>query len=236
MRPATLVLLAVLSGCGTVVERIEPAEPRELSGAWNDTDSRLVSEEMVRDLGGWIEAYRLKHLRLPTLVVGEVRNLAKEPIGVATFMADIQRSFIGTQGVAFIASNEERGGAREERKDQDHHASEETRKPMGRERGADFLLTGTISAIVDRGDSTELRYYQVDLALIDLLDNSKAWAGQKKIKKAIRRPLLSDAAAEPWPERQPHRFASQGGGDQTRRASRIAHWECAKASPFPSCM
>ncbi|MGH7338641.1 MAG: penicillin-binding protein activator LpoB, partial [Myxococcota bacterium] len=61
MRPAlrqtlaALATLAALSACGTVIQRIEPGEPRELSGTWSDTDSRLVSEEMVRDLRGWVD-------------------------------------------------------------------------------------------------------------------------------------------------------------------------------------
>lgn len=242
MRPAILrqaiaaiATLAALSGCGTVVQRIEPGEVHDLSGTWNDTDSRLVSEEMARELRGWVEGYRLANQRPPTLVVGEVRNLAEEKIGVASFIGDIERAIADTRRVTFVASGEERAGARAERKDQDFHAAGATRKPMGHELGADYMLTGTISAIVDRNDWSEVRYYQVDLALVDLADNAKVWLGQKKIKKSVRRPPVSDAAMPEPLERAPQRFASTATRDETGRASRLTRWECTKPGPYISC-
>lgn len=232
---AAIAVLAALSSCGTVVQRIEPGEVRDLSGTWNDTDSRLVAEEMARELRGWVEGYRLANRRPPTLVVGEVRNLAEEKIGVASFIGDIERALADARRVTFVASDEERAGARAERRDQDFHATSATRKPMGRELGADYMLTGTISAIVDRSDWSEVRYYQVDLALVDLADNAKVWLGQKKIKKSVRRPPMSDAAMPAGLERAPQRFASAASGDETGKASRLTRWECTKPGPYISC-
>lgn len=232
---AAIAVLAALSSCGTVVQRIEPGEVRDLSGTWNDTDSRLVAEEMARELRGWVEGYRLANRRPPTLVVGEVRNLAEEKIGVASFIGDIERALADARRVTFVASGEERAGARAERRDQDFHAAGATRKPMGRELGADYMLTGTISAIVDRSDWSEVRYYQVDLALVDLADNAKVWLGQKKIKKSVRRPPMSDAAMPAGLERAPQRFASAASGDETGKASRLTRWECTKPGPYISC-
>ena len=76
---------------------------------------------------------------------------------------------------------------RSERKDQDLHASEETRKAMGQEIGADFMLKGTINTIIDAIADEQARFYQVDLTLIDLANNRKVWVGQKKIKKTIEK-------------------------------------------------
>jgi hypothetical protein len=107
-----------------------------------------------------------------------------------TFVADIERAMINSRKVQFVASRTERRPVREERKDQDLHASEATRKPMGQELGADFMLQGTISTIVDVAGKKQVRYYQVDISLINLADNRKVWAGQKKIKKLIKRSQL----------------------------------------------
>ena len=45
-------LLLLLTACGpsVSVERVSSDTATDLSGKWNDTDSRLVSEEMVRDM------------------------------------------------------------------------------------------------------------------------------------------------------------------------------------------
>ena len=57
----------------------------------------------------------------------------------------------------------------------------------GRELGADYLMGGEISQIIDQAGSDRVVYYQVDLQLIDLEKNTKVWLGQKKIKKLIER-------------------------------------------------
>jgi len=90
----------------------------------------------------------------------------------------------------FVASSEERKDVRQERGDQDLNASEETRNAMGQERGANFMLKGTISTILDTEGKKQVRFYQVDLNLISLADNRKVWVGQKKIKKYVTGPSV----------------------------------------------
>ena len=58
---------------------------------------------------------------------------------------------------------------------------------MGKEIGADFMLKGTINTIIDAISGEQVRFYQVDLTLIDLANNRKVWVGQKKIKKTIEK-------------------------------------------------
>jgi hypothetical protein len=99
----------------------------------------------------------------------------------------MERALINSGDVEFVASSEERQELRSERKDQDLHASEETRKAMGQEIGADFMLKGTINTIIDAIADEQARFYQVDLTLIDLANNRKVWVGQKKIKKTIEK-------------------------------------------------
>jgi hypothetical protein len=140
---------------------------------------------MVGDMleGNWLRE-RSGSTR-PAVIVGEIRNLSHEHINLVTFVSDIERAVINSGRVEFVASKTERQEIREERKDQDLHSSEDTRKAMGQERGADYMLQGTISTIVDASGKTQVRYYQTDLTLISLKDNRKVWVGQKKIKKLV---------------------------------------------------
>ena len=184
---AIIALASLLSACGPSVERIRPEETRDLSGMWNDTDSRLVSEEMINDCLSrpWISTFQSKNRKPPAVIVGTVRNLSHEHINVQTFTNDMERALINSGRVEFVASKTERGEIREERADQDVHASAESRKAMGQELGADYMLQGTINTIIDTDGKDQVRYYQVDLTLISLADNRKVWVGQKKIKKYI---------------------------------------------------
>jgi hypothetical protein len=188
-----LALTLAAAGCSTSVTRMEASEVKDLSGAWNDTDSQQVSEEMIKDVldRTWLREFTHTQNRQPAVIVGEVSNLSHEHINVNTFVADMERSLINSDKVQFVASSTERQEIRGERKDQDLNASEATRKAMGQEKGADFMLKGTINTIIDAEGKTQLRYYQVDLTLISLADNRKVWVGQKKIKKLVERSNLS---------------------------------------------
>lgn len=190
---ALLALALFMGGCATSVERVEVDKTVDLSGAWNDTDSQLVSAEMVQDVltRAWLEDFARTHKRQPAVIVGEVRNLSHEHINVNTFVSDLERAMINSNRVEFVASSTERQEIRDERKDQDLNATEATRKAMGAEKGADFMLKGTINTIIDASGKTQLRFYQVDLTLISLADNRKVWIGQKKIKKLVERSKLN---------------------------------------------
>jgi uncharacterized protein (TIGR02722 family) len=183
-----LILASLLvAGCGTKVTRIEADETVDLSGAWNDTDSRLVAEEMIADALShpWTSNFAGQTGRAPAVIIGTVRNFSHEHINMNTFVADIERALINSGRVDFFSSSDDRGEISEEILDNDLKSSEETRNEAGQEAGADFMLKGQINTIVDAQDDEQIRYYQVDLSLISLADNRKVWLGQKKIKKLV---------------------------------------------------
>lgn len=186
-----VIALAVtgLSACKQQVTRVESDTVTDLSGNWNDTDSRLVADEMVQDALSrpWLSRFNREQGKMPTVIVGQVRNLSHEHINTRTFIADIERALINSGEVSFVASSNERSEIRAERQDMDLNASEETRKAMGQEIGADFMLQGTINTIIDAIEGEQARFYQVDLTLIDLATNRKVWIGQKKIKKTVEK-------------------------------------------------
>lgn len=194
LRTLLLVLpLAVLAlGCSkkTTVTRLDPTTEVDLSGRWNDVDSRQVSEQFVDDIlhARWLERHDRDHDGAePVVIVGLVRNRSTEHIATETFTKDIERAFINSGMVRVVASSEEREGIRTERSDQQDFSSPETVKRFGRENGADYMLMGTINSIEDSEDGERVVFYQVDLELTDIETNEKVWLDQKEIKKHIGR-------------------------------------------------
>jgi uncharacterized protein (TIGR02722 family) len=189
-----VVIFAVLlfSGCGTSVERVDSDSTIDLSGAWNDSDSRLVAQEMIQDVLSrpWITDFTTRSGERPAVIVGTVRNLSHEHINLKTFVADMERELVNSGRVDFVASKDERGEIRDERLDQDLNARDDTRNAAGQELGADFMLSGQINTIIDAEGKQQVRFYQVDLTLISMADNRKVWLGQKKIKKLIKNPSI----------------------------------------------
>jgi uncharacterized protein (TIGR02722 family) len=185
-----LAVLLVASGCAsTKVSRVDTGSVTDLSGRWNDTDSRLVAETMVKEAVSepWLDAYTKAKGRDPIVIIGTIANRSHEHINVQTFISDLERELTNSRRVTFVAGKGTREEVREERRDQAVHALESTQKPPGKEFGADYMLRGTISTIEDELDGTKAVFYQVDLEMVDLSNNVKSWYGQKKIKKVIER-------------------------------------------------
>ncbi len=180
-----------LTGCATTkVTRVDAAEEVALTDKWNDTDSRLVADEMIADMLAypWVKRFYKEHPdKEPTIVVQRIRNKSTEHISASTFVNDIKRAVLRSGKASFIVSGDERQQTRAELREQDVYASEESRMEMGQERGANFALTGTIDSIVDQLDGTRVTFYQVDLKLVNLQTTLEVWNGQKKIKKVQKR-------------------------------------------------
>ena len=119
----------MLSGCGAskTVTRVEPDEQIDLSGDWNDTDSRLVAEEMIKDVLGrpWLGEFKGDKKRAPVVIVGTVRNRTSEHIATTAFIKNLERELINSGRVDFVANKEERQEVRDERTDQQEFSSAE---------------------------------------------------------------------------------------------------------------
>ena len=197
MRPARIYPLGIAAACialyagcgggGKVVSRIEPDKTVDLSGDWNDTDSRLVAQEMIQDVLSrtWIADFKSEKQRAPDVIVGTVRNRSDEHIQTIPFIKNLEKELINSGRVNFVANKEERTEVRDERADQQENASPESMKKFQKETGADFMLQGDITTIIDQEGGDKVKYYQVNLELVNIESNRKAWIGEKKIKKLV---------------------------------------------------
>ncbi len=188
-----LVALALLSlaGCAqeTRVTRVDSGVVTDLSGRWNDTDSRIVAESMVKEAleYPWLNNFSSSNRRQPVVIVGTIQNSSHEHINVNTFVTDLERELTNSQKVTFVAGKGDREELRTERKEQAMYSREDTQKAPGKEIGADYMMKGTIATILDEADGTKAVFYQVDLQMVDLENNAKVWYGQKKIKKVVEK-------------------------------------------------
>jgi penicillin-binding protein activator len=186
---ASVALALLILGCGEskTVTRIEPDQAVDLSGDWNDTDSRLVAETSIKDMltGAWLPDFKGAAKRTPVVIVGTIRNRTAEHIASTAFIKNLERELVNSGRVDFVASKEERTEVRDERTDQQEFSSQESLKKFQQETGADFMLRGDITSIIDQDGGSRVKYYQVNLELINIETNKKAWIGEKKIKKLV---------------------------------------------------
>jgi len=184
------VAIFLVFGCSTQrkVERVSPDSQIDLSGRWNDSDSKLAADELTRQILGekWLPRYEQAHNNeRPVLVVGLIKNKSHEHIDAETFIKDIERAIINNGSVRLVQAGDKREELRTERADQQDFASASTAKKWGLELGADFIVQGTINSIVDEYNKQKTVTYQINLELTDLETNEIVWIGDKKIKKLI---------------------------------------------------
>jgi penicillin-binding protein activator len=180
----------MLAGCGgRTVTRVDENTTIDLSGRWNDTDSRLVAEAMIQDCMNrpWLSRHQTdaKSSDRPVVIVGVIRNKTMEHIAIDTFIKDMERSFINDGRVRVVAESGARVDIRAERESMQGNVTPETLKKFGKELGADYVMMGTISQIIDEVEGQKVSFYQTDLELINAETNEKVWIGDKKIKKFI---------------------------------------------------
>lgn len=181
-------LTAILPACHTV-KRVDTDSTMDISGKWNDVDSRMTAEAMTEQLleDQWLKTYMGQHPgKKPVLIVGFVTNKSHEHIEAETFMKDLEKAIVKSKKTRLVQGGEKREAIRGERADQQNNASVSTMKKWGLEVGADFMIQGDINTIVDAYKRKKVVYYQVNLELTDIQSNEVVWIGEKKIKKYVK--------------------------------------------------
>lgn len=184
-----VVASLAFQGCNNTkqVTRVEEDSVIDLSGRWNDTDSRLVAEEMVSDMlmRPWLEEFEKGTGKRPVVIVGLIQNKSHEHIATDTYIKDIEKAILNSGKVRLVQAGDAREDLRKERADQNEFATSETAAKWGKELGADFILQGVVNSIVDSNNKQKVVFYQTDLELTNIQTNEKVWIGDKKIKKVV---------------------------------------------------
>src|SRR5262245_33537016 len=99
------ILMLTLTSCSTSVTRGPVEAPSDLSGRWNDTDSRLTAEALIKDAlsGPWSQRFTQLTGRTPAVGVGTVLNRTHEQLNTQTFMKDLERALMQSTQVQFVA-------------------------------------------------------------------------------------------------------------------------------------
>jgi len=179
----------IITSCSRQVTRVSTDQAIDVSGNRNNTDSRLVAEEMTQTIlgGKWLSSHlEEKQGKRPVVIVGVVQNKSHEHIDAETFVKDVEQSFIKSERVRLVQGGKKREELRAEKADQQDNATVSTMKKFGLENGADYILQGSINSIVDSHKRKKVVYYQVNLELTNIQTNEVVWIGDKKIAKYVK--------------------------------------------------
>jgi uncharacterized protein (TIGR02722 family) len=185
---AGVAILSINACTSQKVTRINSSEGVDISGRWNNTVSKEVSQSMVGTLleSPWVNDHLQQKGKKPVVIVGMVENKTHEHINTETFIKDVERSFESNQKVGVVQGGKEREEIRGERIDLQSNTSKSSIKKFGLENGANYILQGSINSIADSYKKDNLVCYQVILKLTNIETNEVVWTGDKKIINQLR--------------------------------------------------
>jgi PBP1b-binding outer membrane lipoprotein LpoB len=188
---ACLVGLAFFFGCASAPEVSRTDSQEDLSGYWNSNDVKIVCEDLVNQCLASpriIEAISVTG-RVPRIIVDPFRNESSEHINTAELASLMEIALDQSGRFSTVAGGQERQDIRREQEDQLAHASEDTAASIGAELGAEFRLSGTVSANVDRAGNRTSRAYTVRVYISDITTTERLWSGYNdSIRKTIVQP------------------------------------------------
>lgn len=182
-------LLFILSfSCSRSVTRITPETDIDLSGRWNDADSRKVADQMIYDLfnSDDFKNFATTKGSKPVIVVGYVRNKTSEHIDADNFIRKMEVVIHNSNVADVVESSDFRDEIRKERAEQQDFSDPATVKKFGKELGADLMLFGDMTSETDVYNKKRVVNYITTLFLTDIETNRRVWYGQHEIKKLVK--------------------------------------------------
>jgi uncharacterized protein (TIGR02722 family) len=182
------LLSFIFISCARSVTHVDPAKQIDLSGRWNDSDSRQVAQKMIDALLG-SEKYKEFATTLgkkPAIIVGLVRNKTSEHIDADNYIKKLELAVFNSGTAELVESDVLRNKLREERAQQQDFADPSTAAKWGKETGANLMLFGEMTSETDVYNNKRVVNYITTLFLTDIETNKRVWYGQEEIKKFIK--------------------------------------------------
>jgi uncharacterized protein (TIGR02722 family) len=182
------LIAVVFFSCSRSVTRIDPATQIDLSGRWNDSDSRQVADQMIHDLfkSDTFKKYADELGRKPVIVVGFIKNKTSEHIDAGNYVKKFEFVIHNSGFAELVESDEFRDKIRQERAEQQDFADPATVAKWGKEVGADVMLFGEMNSEMDVYQKKKVVNYITTLFLTDIETNKRIWYGQNEIKKFVK--------------------------------------------------
>jgi penicillin-binding protein activator len=184
----SISVFLLLAACSQrTVTRMDPSKQIDLSGRWNDSDSRMVANQMVSQFlnSPRYREYATEWGKRPAIIVGYIQNKTSEHIDAENFVKRFELEIFNSGLADVVESRDFRETIREERADQQEFATPETAARWGRETGAQLMLFGVMSSETDVYRNRRVVNYIITLYLTDIETTRRIWYGQEEIKKYI---------------------------------------------------
>lgn len=155
-----------------------------LDDRFSENDMQLIAKKMIQsmadsDIAGSNGA--------PVVMIGKMRNRTAEHIDMTMLSNKVRTQLLQSGRFRFADVVNRRDIAEEYEYQQSGYVDPDQARGPGSQTGAEYLLTGTLTANVQQVGKNKLVYYKATFQLTNLLTSEIAWTDEKEIRKAYKK-------------------------------------------------
>ncbi len=184
LKLVTIFSLILLTSCGTTkIEEIDAGSSQRLTTGFGTASLNATVKKMVDSIlvfPGLAEATKNKR---PIIVGYPLRNMTSQHINTAQILKSTSIQLLRSGKFKFISRESDDALIKEVKYQQNSGlVNKNSAKEFGKQIAPDYILTGTITEIVEQKDRVKDIYYNVSMELKNLETGSLEWADEKPIR------------------------------------------------------
>jgi uncharacterized protein (TIGR02722 family) len=188
----SFTIMLSLSGCATThVEYGDASSKQALSTDFGSSDLQQIAGAMVESLLLFPPVVEVTSKRRPVISVDKVKNKTTQHVDTESITDTIRTKLLRSGKFSFVDRTTD-AAAMEELKFQQNSGIVDQDKAveMGKQSGAEYIITGNFSEITQRSGGVKDVYYKFTLNLKNLRTGLLEWSDEKEIRKVWKKPLF----------------------------------------------
>jgi uncharacterized protein (TIGR02722 family) len=193
------VLTAVahgLAGCAAFrasTQDVSVDEKVHFGANFDHSDMRNITEEVVDEL--LADPFLGDKDEPPIVMIAGVQNRTSQYVDTKS-LTDRIRTLLFKAHAARFVNESRRTDLLNEQGYQAAHATPETQAAVGRQLGAQFMISGSLSEMKQtsprqaRVSKQELKYYKLTMEVTDLVSGELVWTTEKEFARQASKPLI----------------------------------------------
>ncbi len=191
MKITLTIMISLLVSCGSFeAKRVDSKESDEkaltITNKWLAQDTENVVQKVLTQMTkhkGY-KRFRREHGGTPTVFVGEVKNLTSEPYFPINDINDEFLNEVSASGDFILVDEAAREAILNEINYQNGDmVSEETRKEVGKQTGADLIIFGNVYMKPASRDGKTIKQYSVNIRMTDIEKGVEVMRVRTKLSK-----------------------------------------------------
>ena len=189
------VLVLAISGCASapIIKYGDSTAMQTVSTDFSSTDLQQIAGAMVDSLLIFPPIVEVTNQRRPVLLVEDIKNKTMQHIDTESITDTIRTKLIKSGKFRFIDRTTDDAAINEINTQQGSGLVDKNKAvQVGKQFGAEYILTGNISEIEQMNDRIKDVYYKFTLNLKNLTTGILEWSDEKEIRKTATRRIFGE--------------------------------------------